>query len=71
MKNSIGVYQKNGYWYARIGGRETYFGAGEAGLNRAIAAKHGVGDSAEDYRVTVQLRTVGELVDWYMERPTV
>ena len=34
-----GVFQKNGYWYARVDGREVYCGKGEKGHKTAINAR--------------------------------
>ena len=34
-----GVFQKNGYWYARVDGQETYCGKGNKGLKTAETSR--------------------------------
>ena len=39
QKPMKGVFQKNGYWYARIDGREVYCGKGSKGYELAVVAR--------------------------------
>jgi integrase len=75
-----GVYAKNGvYWYTRINGKEQYHGKGKEGRELAVLAKkkHDV-EKAENREVTagiqvkrVELKTVSDLIDWYLSKPAV
>jgi uncharacterized protein (UPF0548 family) len=39
MGSIKGVTQKNGYWYARVDGKQIYCGKGEKGFKMAKAAR--------------------------------
>jgi integrase len=74
-----GVYQKKGYWYARVDGKEVYCGKGAKGHKMAVAAKaKDIARKYEDKEIgaglkvkKVNFKTFAELCDWYMEQPSI
>ena len=74
-----GVRCRNGYWYARIEGREKYCGKGEKGRNMAKAArKKWEVKQYENREVNaglkvkkVEFRKVKDLSNWYMMLPSI
>ena len=74
-----GVRNKGGYWYARIDGKEIYCGTGSKGKKTAeIRRKKYDVERHEDREREVglevkrsELKTVGDLVDWYLEASSV
>jgi integrase len=79
MGSIKGVTQKNGYWYARIDGKQVYCGKGDKGFNMAKAARQKW--EVEQYenrevnaglRVKkIHLKNVKELSNWYMTLPSI
>ena len=78
-KSMKGVTCKNGYWYARIDGKQVYCGKGDKGRDIAIAAK--AKDITRQYEnkeinaglkvKKVEFKNVLELSDWYMMTPSI
>jgi integrase len=74
-----GVFQKNGYWYARVDGKQVYCGKGDKGHVLAVAARaKDITKAYENKEVNaglmvkrIHFKTVEELSNWYMELPSV
>ncbi|PQP35219.1 hypothetical protein C6A37_03650 [Desulfobacteraceae bacterium SEEP-SAG9] len=74
-----GVFQKKGYWYARIDGQEKYCGKGDKGHDLAVAAKaKEIAKAYENREINTglkvrrtTLKTVQDVANWYMTLPNV
>ena len=74
-----GVFQKSGYWYARVDGREVYCGKGIKGQKTAETRrkKYEV-ESHENREIRaglkikkIEFKTIADMVDWFMALPSV
>jgi len=74
-----GVFQKNGYWYARVDNREVYCGKGSKGLKTAEMRRMKYEVECHENREIkaglkikkIKFNTISDMIDWYMELPSV